>query len=124
MSNPRLVLITGINGYIAAHTAATFLRAGYSVRGTVRARNPNVETLVNKLSEYHDGTKLELVEVPDISANGAFNRAVQGASTHLPPSLWSVVYRPGTDHHLCCQACKQLPTSPALCHWQRLIPDP
>jgi nucleoside-diphosphate-sugar epimerase len=84
MSNPRLVLITGINGYIAAHTAATFLRAGYSVRGTVRARTPNVELLVNKLSEHHDGTKLELVEVPDISANGAFDRAVQGASINSP----------------------------------------
>ena len=79
MSNPRLVLITGINGYIAAHTAASFLRAGYAVRGTVRARTPNVESLVRKLSECHDGTKLELVEVPDISANGAFDRAVQGA---------------------------------------------
>ncbi|KAK3903998.1 hypothetical protein C8A05DRAFT_42873 [Staphylotrichum tortipilum] len=97
MSHPRLVLITGINGYIAAHTAATFLRAGYSVRGTVRARTPNVESLVHKLSEHHDGTKLELIEVPDISANGAFDRAVQGvqAIAHLASPVSMTEADPG-----------------------------
>ena len=74
----RLVLITGINGYIAAHTAATFLKAGYAVRGTVRARTPNVESLARTLGQYHDGSRLELVEVPDISVHGAFDRAIEG----------------------------------------------
>jgi nucleoside-diphosphate-sugar epimerase len=78
MASQRLVLITGINGYIAAHTAATFLKAGYAVRGTVRARTPNVESLVRTLGQYHDGNRLELVEVPDISVQGAFDRAVEG----------------------------------------------
>lgn len=32
----RTVLITGANGFIGSHTAATFLRAGYRVRGLVR----------------------------------------------------------------------------------------
>ena len=31
------VLITGVNGFIGSHTAARFLRAGYSVRGLLRA---------------------------------------------------------------------------------------
>ncbi|KAL2136552.1 hypothetical protein VTI74DRAFT_3097 [Chaetomium olivicolor] len=85
MAGRSLVLITGINGYIAAHTAATFLKAGYSVRGTIRARTPNVELLLRTLSQYHDGSRLELVEVPDISADGAFDRAVDGvqAIAHL-----------------------------------------
>ncbi|KAH6855387.1 hypothetical protein B0I37DRAFT_364801 [Chaetomium sp. MPI-CAGE-AT-0009] len=85
MASQRLVLITGINGYIAAHTAATFLKAGYTVRGTVRAKTPNVESLVRSLNKYHDGNRLELVEVPDISADGAFDHAVEGvqAVAHL-----------------------------------------
>ncbi|KAG7291418.1 hypothetical protein NEMBOFW57_001437 [Staphylotrichum longicolle] len=85
MGTPRLVLITGINGYIAAHTAATFLKAGYAVRGTVRARTSNVESLVRALGQYHDGSRLELVEVPNISVDGAFDRAVEGvqAIAHL-----------------------------------------
>ncbi|KAL2173594.1 uncharacterized protein P884DRAFT_280889 [Thermothelomyces heterothallicus CBS 202.75] len=78
MARKRLVLVTGINGYIAAHTAAALLKAGYAVRGTVRARTANVENLVRKLNEYHDGDRLELVEIPDISADGAFDRAVEG----------------------------------------------
>jgi len=84
MGNPRLVLITGINGYIAAHTAATFLKAGYAVRGTVRARTPNIESLIRTLNQYHDGNRLELVEVPNISADGAFDRAVKGCTPLLP----------------------------------------
>ncbi len=78
MATQRLVLVTGINGYLAAHTAATFLKAGYAVRGTVRAKTPNVESLVRTLGRYHDGSRLELVEVPEISADGAFDGAVQG----------------------------------------------
>ncbi len=78
MAGPRLVLITGINGYLAAHTAAAFLKAGFAVRGTVRARTPNVESLICTLAKYHDGSRLELVEVPDVSIDGAFDRAVQG----------------------------------------------
>ncbi|KAL2121756.1 hypothetical protein VTJ04DRAFT_2211 [Mycothermus thermophilus] len=83
---PRRVLITGLNGYIAAHTAAVFLRAGYAVRGTVRrTRTPNVDSVVRALAPYHDGNRLEVVEVPDIGADGAFDRAVEGvqAIAHL-----------------------------------------
>ena len=79
MADRRLVLITGINGYIAAHTAALFLQAGYAVRGTVRARTPAlVDTLERTLGRYHDGTRLEVVEVPDIGAPDAFDGVVQG----------------------------------------------
>ncbi|KXX75462.1 putative NADPH-dependent methylglyoxal reductase GRP2 [Madurella mycetomatis] len=85
MASRRLVLVTGINGYIAAHTAATFLRAGYAVRGTVRAATSASEPLVRALNQHHDGDRLELFEVPDVSVSGAFDRAVQGvdAIAHL-----------------------------------------
>lgn len=86
------VLITGINGYIAAHTAARFLQAGFSVRGTVRNKtSPNVESLLRALSapQKAGGGKVEIVEVPDITIKGAFDNAVQGRS--LLPVLLSLL---------------------------------
>ncbi|KAK0669258.1 putative oxidoreductase [Cercophora samala] len=82
------VLITGINGYIAAHTAARFLQAGFSVRGTVRNKtSANVESLLRALStsQQRGGGEVEIVEVPDITVEGAFDNAVQGvqAIAHL-----------------------------------------
>jgi nucleoside-diphosphate-sugar epimerase len=74
---PGRVLITGLNGYIAAHTAAAFLKAGYTVRGTVRSTT-NIESLVQALSKFHDGGRLEIEAVPDIACAGAFDRAVEG----------------------------------------------
>jgi len=83
----RVVLITGVNGYIASHTAAAFLRAGFAVRGTVRTRTPAlVQTLERTLGPYHDGDRLEVVELPDIGAKGAFDRAVE--SLCFPASGW------------------------------------
>lgn len=81
----RLVLITGVNGYIATHTAAAFLRAGFAVRGTVRTRTPAlVQTLERTLKSYHDGDRLEVVEVPDIGAKGAFDGVVESSCFPLP----------------------------------------
>jgi nucleoside-diphosphate-sugar epimerase len=34
---PKTVLITGLNGFIAVHTALHFLQHGWHVRGTVRS---------------------------------------------------------------------------------------
>lgn len=74
----RIVLITGLNGYIATHTAAAFLRAGFAVRGTVRNRTPAlVQTLERTLKPYHKGDRFEVVEVSDIGVNGAFDRVVE-----------------------------------------------
>lgn len=89
MASRRLVLITGINGYIAAHTAAAFLKAGYAVRGTVRASAATSESLLRTLGQYHDGDRLELVEVPDFGLDGAFDRAVQGSSSYSFFILWN-----------------------------------
>lgn len=88
MSSKGLVLVTGANGYIAGRTVEAFLQAGYSVRGTVRAKS-SARALQAALSRY--GDKLEIVEVPDITAPGAFDAAVKGVSSvaHLasPVSL-------------------------------------
>ena len=78
-----VVLITGINGYIAAHAAAAFLEAGYSVRGTLRVRNSMTDKLLEILGEYGRPEAVEIVEVPDITVPGVFNEAVKGRTSSL-----------------------------------------
>lgn len=81
MSQP-LVLITGANGYIASRTVETFLKAGFRVRGTVR-KLASAAQLQKVLAAY--GSALEIVEVPDILIDGAFDVAVKGECPHRLP---------------------------------------
>ncbi|CAH0059090.1 unnamed protein product [Clonostachys solani] len=78
-----LVLVTGVNGYIAGVVAKAFLDHGYKVKGTVRS-----------VSKYgwmpsYFGPSFSLVEVPDIHANNAFSEAVKGVDgiAHVAASL-------------------------------------
>ncbi|KAI8241021.1 putative transcriptional regulatory protein TBS1 [Colletotrichum sp. SAR 10_96] len=71
-----IVLLTGLNGFIAARAAEAFLQAGYSIRGTVRAK-ASAKAVVDALSQY-GADKLEVIEVPDIAAAGAFDEAAKG----------------------------------------------
>ncbi|SPQ20734.1 fb83974c-ddb9-48a4-a33d-28eb76c8fc16 [Thermothielavioides terrestris] len=82
MASKGTVLVTGANGYIAARTVEAFLKAGYSVRGTVRSLASATE-VKEALPEYAD--KLSFVEVPDITVPGAFDDAAKGidAVAHL-----------------------------------------
>ncbi|KAF2175037.1 NAD(P)-binding protein [Zopfia rhizophila CBS 207.26] len=64
-------------GYIAAQTAKRFLDAGYSVRGTVRKLASARPLLEDGLKEYSQAGKFEVVEVPDITVDGAFDEAVK-----------------------------------------------
>lgn len=90
-SNGQLVLITGVNGYIAARTAETFLNAGFSVRGTVRSKSSGT-SLLAALKDYAEAGRFEIVEVKDITVPGAFDEAVKGcyAVAHMasPVSLF------------------------------------
>lgn len=70
-----LVLVTGANGYIGAVTVEVLLKAGYSVRGTVRSQS-STKALIAALPQYAD--KLQFAIVPDIVAEGAFDEAVKG----------------------------------------------
>lgn len=73
-----LVLITGVNGYIAAVTAKHFLDHGFSVRGTVRKQASVKELIAGPLKQFADAGNFTVVEVPDITVDGAFDEAVIG----------------------------------------------
>ncbi|KAK6995939.1 D-lactaldehyde dehydrogenase [Favolaschia claudopus] len=61
------VLVSGANGFLAVWVVRAFLENGYSVRGAVRSADKG---------EYRE--KFEVVEVPDITKEGAFDEAVKG----------------------------------------------
>ncbi|BGP15806.1 hypothetical protein JCM10213_005712 [Rhodosporidiobolus nylandii] len=76
MATPKpLVLITGISGYCAASIAVAFLDAGYRVRGTLR-KDAQAEAWRGRYPQYEG--KLEFAIVPDMTAPGAYEKAVEG----------------------------------------------
>ncbi|KAJ4348196.1 uncharacterized protein N0V89_009568 [Didymosphaeria variabile] len=79
------VLISGLNGFIAAVTAKYLLENGYSVRGTVRKSSSAAPLVEGPLKSYAQTGALSVVEVPDITVAGAFDEAVKGvnAIAHL-----------------------------------------
>ncbi|KAI1759900.1 NAD(P)-binding protein [Hypoxylon sp. FL1150] len=84
LSDPKIplgstVLVTGANGLIASHVVDQLLAAGYNVRGTVR--NPSKCTWMGPLfASRHPSRQLEIVQVSDFGAPGAWDDAVKGVS--------------------------------------------
>ena len=76
-SKNQIVLISGVNGYIASRTAEAFLDAGYHVRGTVRSKS-SADALLKVLERFVTAGRVEIVEVKDIVIPGAFDEAVKG----------------------------------------------
>ncbi|KAK0713688.1 hypothetical protein B0T26DRAFT_742245 [Lasiosphaeria miniovina] len=74
-SSKGLVLVSGANSFVGGAAIEALLKAGYSVRGTVRSKASG-DPLIEALPEYAD--KIEIVQVADITAAGAFDEAVQG----------------------------------------------
>ena len=71
------VLITGVNGFLASHIADQFLQAGYKVRATVR--DPSKATwVVDLFGRLYGKDNFELVAVPEMEVEGAFDDAVKG----------------------------------------------
>ncbi|KAJ7137439.1 D-lactaldehyde dehydrogenase [Mycena crocata] len=69
------VLVSGANGFIAAWVVRALLEEGFSVRGAVRSE-AKCAHLRETFASY--GDKFELVVVPDITQEGAFDEAVKG----------------------------------------------
>ena len=74
MSNK--VLLTGITGWIAKHTAIKLLNSGYEVLGTVRNNNL-IEETKETISKYAPIDKLSFVEL-DLLKDDGWNEAAKG----------------------------------------------
>ncbi|CAG8886154.1 unnamed protein product [Penicillium egyptiacum] len=79
-----LVLVTGGNGFIAAHCIATLLRSNYRVRATVRSNQKADDTRnALALAGVENLSRLELVVVPDPTDLQAFSATLQGCQAVL-----------------------------------------
>ncbi|KAJ6190368.1 hypothetical protein N7519_000389 [Penicillium mononematosum] len=79
-----LVLVTGGNGFIAAHCIATLLRSSYRVRATVRSSQKADDTRnALALAGVQNLSHLELVVVPDPTDLQAFSATLQGCQAVL-----------------------------------------
>ncbi|MBX9745945.1 MAG: NAD-dependent epimerase/dehydratase family protein [Hyphomonadaceae bacterium] len=73
----KLVLVTGISGFIGAHVAASLLRQGYRVRGTVRSR-AKADAVSAALGRAGlDVAQIEFVEA-DLTHDAGWAEAAQG----------------------------------------------
>ena len=70
------VLLTGISGWIAKHTAIELLNAGYEVLGTVR-NNTLIEQTKETISQHASIDNLSFVEL-DLLKDDGWNEAAQG----------------------------------------------
>lgn len=75
-----LVLITGVNGHLAAEIAYQFLTRGYRVRGTVRDLAKSSWLVDDVFKTYAATGAFSLFHVPRIDAPGAFDSAVKDVS--------------------------------------------
>ncbi|KAF5631174.1 aldehyde reductase 2 [Fusarium tjaetaba] len=74
------VLVTGATGFVASHVSRQLLQRGFKVRGTVRDQAKAQWLIDDHFKSYADSGSYELVTVPDLSAAGAFDKAVKGVS--------------------------------------------
>jgi len=77
MASDQVVLVTGISGFLGSHVADQFLEAGYRVRGTAREVS-KVDAIKKTFDSKYGVGKVEVVAVPDITVEGAFDEAVKG----------------------------------------------
>eukprot|EP00743_Colponemidia_sp_Colp-15_P006126 GILK01006585.1.p1 GENE.GILK01006585.1~~GILK01006585.1.p1 ORF type:complete len:396 (-),score=42.06 GILK01006585.1:203-1357(-) len=92
----KLVLVTGVAGYLASHIVAILLRKGYRVRGTVRSlTNGKTKALLEALTaEFGAGVleqRLSLVEADVLSGDWA---AVLTGSDFLIHTACPVIFNP------------------------------
>jgi uncharacterized protein YbjT (DUF2867 family) len=72
-----LVLVTGASGFVATHIVDQLLLAGYHVRGTVRDEKKATRSTA-LFSGRHGFGKFSAIVVPEMSIEGAFDKAVKG----------------------------------------------
>ncbi|KAG8892226.1 methylglyoxal reductase (NADPH-dependent) gre2, partial [Tulasnella sp. 408] len=71
-----LVLVSGINGFVAVEVLVSLLKRGYDVVGTIRSESKTA-FLRNKFKDAVDSGKLKFAIVPDITVPGAFDEVLK-----------------------------------------------
>ncbi|EAQ91618.1 hypothetical protein CHGG_03553 [Chaetomium globosum CBS 148.51] len=74
------VLVTGASGFLASHISLQLLKRGFKVRGTVRDPAQSTWLLEGCFKPYADTDAIELVSVPDMGVDGAYDKAIKGVS--------------------------------------------
>ncbi|CAA21909.1 Flavonol reductase/cinnamoyl-CoA reductase family protein [Schizosaccharomyces pombe] len=94
----ELVLITGITGFVASHSAEALLSQGYRVRGTYRFQE-KLDGLLKNRPEWEK--KVEFVQVPDCRAPNAYVEAAKGVDyvIHAATEVHSNLEPPRKDPH-------------------------
>lgn len=74
------VLVTGANGFLASQITLQFLKRGFQVRGAVRDVTRSAWLLEGPFKSYAENGALELVAVPNLGADGAYDEAIKGVA--------------------------------------------
>lgn len=78
----KTCLVTGSTGYIGAHVCSALLSAGSTVHAAARTAT-KAEHLTRVLAQRHpaafDQKRFQIVLVPDMCVEGAYDEAVKGA---------------------------------------------
>jgi nucleoside-diphosphate-sugar epimerase len=77
------VLVTGATGFLASHVISNLLKRGFRVRGAVRDVSKSSWLVEGPFKSYADDGALELVAVPDLGAEGAYEEAVKNVAAIL-----------------------------------------
>lgn len=71
------VLVTGASGFLASHICLQFLQRGFKVRGAVRDPTQSSWLLEGPFRSYAETGAIELVSVPPIGVDGAYDAAIK-----------------------------------------------
>ncbi|KAK3995197.1 hypothetical protein QBC44DRAFT_320671 [Cladorrhinum sp. PSN332] len=103
MVSPKdLVLITGATGHVGSCTLVHLLRSGYRVRAAVRSQaKASAVSARPQIQALNPGSRLTFIIVPDITAPGAYDDAVEGVShvIHIASPLASGANQVPLDRH-------------------------
>lgn len=94
----KIILLTGISGFIAKHCAVEMLRAGYRVRGTVRDLS-KADKVRATLAKHCDVSKLEFVAA-DLMADAGWDEAARGVYGVLHVASPFIIAEPKDENEL------------------------
>ncbi|KAI0651293.1 NAD-P-binding protein [Trametes meyenii] len=100
-SSTELVLISGVNGFVATEIALAFLQAGYRVRGTVRTQaKADGWAALSAFVPFAATGQLQVVLVPDIVKPDAFDNALDGVDYVVHTIAQLPDWRPGVQQDM------------------------